>query len=183
LGRSINTRASPKLYQERWEVSNPPTKKKEQILQDIPETEAESKAPITKSTGDEQVRSVGGSFISSDGTELTPMEIMDMVQAQGPRGKKLAITDENGEQHVLAYIPDDVRTHSIWSSDWIWGVTERLLQDCEQAKIQFKKEDYFDEETKKTKQRIVSDEEGQHIGTGKGWWFDGMQPYFDDVWN
>lgn len=173
--RSINIRASPRLYQEIR-----PTIDRDSIPQvGIPNTNpvqeiSDNNTTSTASTGQEDIQASKGLFITNDGKELTPMEIMDMVQAQGPRGKKLAIMDENGEQHVLAYIPDDVRTHSIWSSDWIWGVTERLLQDCEQAKIQFEKEDYFDEETKKTKQRIVSDEEGQHTGSGKGWWFDGM---------
>jgi hypothetical protein len=105
--------------------------------------------------------------------DLNPLELMDLVKQFGKEGKRIGINDENGEQQVLAVIPDDVRTYNWRSAEWTWGVLERLFQDCEQAKIKFKIEDYVNEEGK-TKKRVVSDADGQHIGEAKGWWFDGM---------
>jgi hypothetical protein len=52
-------------------------------------------------------------------------------------------------------------------------VTERLFEDCEQAKITFEMEDYVDEEDGKTKKRVKLDENGMHAGHGEGWWYTG----------
>jgi hypothetical protein len=83
------------------------------------------------------------------------------------------VENKDGETEILAYIPDDVRTYKWRSSEWTWGVTERLFQDCEQAKIKFEKEEYTDEEDGRKKIRVVADAEGKHVGKASGWWFDG----------
>jgi hypothetical protein len=93
----------------------------------------------------------------------------------GREGKRVGVENKDGGTDILAYIPDDVRTYKWRSSEWTWGVTERLFQDCEQAKIQFEKEEYIDEVDKRKKTRVVSDAEGKHIGKASGWWFDGTE--------
>jgi hypothetical protein len=98
---------------------------------------------------------------------------MEKVRTVGKQGKSISITDRDGQRQMLAYIPDDVRTYNWRSSAWTWGVLERLFQDCEQAKVTFKFEDYVDEVDGKTKKRVISDEDGMHIGEGEGWFFNG----------
>jgi len=110
---------------------------------------------------------------SVDIDTITSLELIEKVRTLGKEGKSISVTDRNGERQMLAYIPDDVRTYSWRSSAWTWGVLERLFQDCEQAKVTFKTEDYVDELDGKTKKRVISDEKGMHIGQGEGWFFDG----------
>ena len=100
------------------------------------------------------------------------MELMELVKKYGAEGKRIAV-QKDGENQVLAIIPDDVRTYSWRSPEWTWGVMERLFQDCEQAKLKFEKEEYIDELDGKKKSRVKRDGEGQHIGVASGWWFDG----------
>jgi hypothetical protein len=90
------------------------------------------------------------------------------------QGRGVKVRHGNGEVDVLARIPDDVRTYRWRTSDWSWGVLERLFQDCEQAKVRFVFEDYVDEEDGKVKKRVKADTNGQHVGEGSGWWFDGI---------
>jgi hypothetical protein len=110
---------------------------------------------------------------ASQKKELTPLELMDLAKQLGKESKRVSVQDKDGETHVLAYIPDDVRKYTWKSSEWTWGVTERLFQESEQAKIKFEKEEYVDELDGKKKKRVKSDESGQHVGVAEGWWFDG----------
>jgi hypothetical protein len=88
-------------------------------------------------------------------------------------GRGVRVFHGNNEVDLLARIPKDIRTYSWRTPDWSFGVLERLLQDCEQAKITFALEEYVDEEDGKTRKRVVTDASGQHVGEGSGWWFDG----------
>jgi hypothetical protein len=121
----------------------------------------------------EAVKEKVGSEGMVDTSDLSPMELMEVVKQYGAKGKRIAVKDKDGEQVVLAIIPDDVRTYTWKTPEWTWGVMERLLQDCEQAKITFEREEYVDEQDGKKRTRVKTDAEGQHVGVASGWWFDG----------
>ena len=108
----------------------------------------------------------------SSTSQLEWYEKLRDMERQQKEGRVLSLRKENGETIVLANIPDDVRTYTWRSAEWSWGVTERLFQDCEQAKLTFEKEEFIDDKDGKKKVRVKAGEGGLHIGHGKGWWFD-----------
>lgn len=110
---------------------------------------------------------------SETNPDQSRQEAYDQKLAAAASGKRVGIEDKDGEVHILAQIPDDVRNYTWRSPEWTWGVLERLFQDCEQAKVSFELEEYLDERDEKTKKRVKRDANGLHIGHGTGWWFEG----------
>jgi hypothetical protein len=144
-----------------------PVKPAKQIKPAAPITsESHYQAPPAAETTEEQSR-----------LEAYEAKVAAQEAAQG-KGQRIGIQDKDGETHVLAQIPDDVRTYVWRTPDWSWGVLERLLQDCEQAKVTFELEEYVDEIDGKTRKRVKRDENGLHAGKGSGWWFEGKFPHF-----
>lgn len=110
-------------------------------------------------------------YVRADGT---PVADVYQAMAVAAAGGYVRVYHGNNETDVLARIPQDVRTYNWRTPEWTFGVLERLFQDCEQAKVRFVLEDYIDEEDGKTRRRVVTNANGQHVGEGEGWWFDGM---------
>ena len=130
----------------------------------------------------ESAKDVGSVMIGSRPSGANWNDKLKDLAEQQAKGQRVGIENEQGEVEVLVNIPDDVRTYTWRSSEWTWGVLERLFQDCEQAKITFEMEQYVDDTDGKVKTRVKEDENGMHAGVGTGWWFEGMKlqcPLYD----